>query len=721
MNDDLTRALDYIDPVTLDYTEWVQVGMALKKSGHTCDEWDAWSQRDLRRYHNGECERKWSTFEDERDYGTVGSGTVIYMAKRGGYRPALDMGDALDWGDTGTAVTGPDVTYADTTAIQDADDGPWEPCAMLRDYLSALFDEDEHVCIVVNSALYEDGKHHPKGGDWSRTAGELIEELSKPGATIDRVIGECDPEAGAWVCFNPLDGNGRGNANVTEFRYALVESDTLEMERQLPAIKELHLPCAAVVSSGGKSVHAIVRVDAANDREYRSRIEWLYDYCDRHGFKTDKQNKNASRLSRLPGVVRNGRRQLLLATDIGERDWVTWKAWAEESEDDLPEAVAGDWDEPIRLSPMLIGQTDNDCILRQGQKMIVVGDSKMGKSTTLIDLAEAICVGGDWLGMQCAKGPVFYVNLEIDREEFRDRRKRIWGERPESFEPESFEDVKANFVVWHMRGHATVLEELAPRLVRRVLGYGPPGTFKAVIIDPIYKVNGGDDNDAKAVARFTNTLDLIMDRCGCATIYAHHHPKGATGGRKSIDRMSGSGVYGRDADTVIDFSPLFVAEDTWAEFDHKPCYRAEVTCRSFGYRRPIDIIFVWPRFIRDHSGKLAGCKVLGEDPKGEARARGSDSTKAKSEADGWNKLLALNDAFDNYPHDVGPELVEFGPEFVETVRWGAFGVDKGVNANTITKWIDGTSDAKFSHLIREHFEFVGKGKAILRRVKVPEE
>jgi hypothetical protein len=265
------------------------------------------------------------------------------------------------------------------------------------------------------------------------------------------------------------------------------------------------------------------------------------------------------------------------------------------------------------------------------------------------------------------------------------------------------------------------MDELAPKLVRRVLSHGPAGTFRAIVIDPIYKVNGGDDNDAKAVAKFTNVLDLIIQACGCSVIYAHHHPKGATGGRKAIDRMSGSGVYGRDADTVIDFGELFVPEDIWAGFEHKPCYRAEVKCRSFGYRKPIDATFVWPRFLRDYDGKLSQCKIMGEDPGAEGRAKGAQATKDKARDAGWNRLLALNDAFDNYPTDDFPDAVEFDEDFVSSIRWGAFGIKDKPLFETVKGWVKGKSKAKFAPLVQDHFEILdARGKTYLRRIKEPE-
>lgn len=677
---DLLQAIDFIDPTRLDYAEWLSVGFGLHESGLPLEAWDSWSQRDPARYHEGECAAKW------RDFGNgvgehVGSGTIVEMAKRGGWvQPTAGPGEAIGWDDFGKAQ--PDPAWVDQEEAAESD----KPATtQLYEYLSALFDGDDHVGYVTDSRE-SGGRRVPTKGHWDRTADELMREL----ATTDdlgQVLGDWDPDVGAWIRFNPLDGKGCGNANVTEYRYALVESDALDYDRQLPMIRAMNLPCAAIVTSGNKSVHAIVRIDADDDYKlYRQRVERLYAYCRAHGFQPDTQNKNPSRLSRLPGATRGGRTQTLVSCGEGAASWDEWEAWVEEMEDDLPDDESGDWDEPIRLKPPLIGRTEDDCILRQGQKMIVVGDSKMGKSYTLIDLAEAICVGGEWLGMSCARGKVYYVNLEIDPEEFRWRQHKVWKERPESFEPETKEVVNRNFLRWNLRGNATTLDVLAPRLIRRVLSHGAPGTFKAIIIDPIYKVNGGDDNDARAVAKFTNMLDHIIMKCGCSVIYAHHHPKGATGGRKSIDRMSGSGVYGRDADTIFDLSPLFVPEETWAKYDHKPVYRAEVSCRSFGHRDPIDCLFDWPRFARDFAGEFKGLKVLGEDQAAErqelaaiAREEQAVVTReyairlmrdamAACAADGIDRNPTNAEVFAHMPKEVRSGAVKLGGKKVTLTR-----------------------------------------------------
>jgi RecA-family ATPase len=691
----LLDALAAIDPATLGYQEWVDVGMALHESGYSWTDWDSWSQRDHARYHAGECEHKWSGFGNGDD--RVKSGTIIHMAEmRGWHQPTSGLGDALDWSGMGMVTAGPDATMAESDWFDDSDTGEWEPCRQLADWLGALFDDDDYVCLTMHS--YNEGTDQepqwkPKGGDSSRTAGEIRRELLKSNATMDKVVGDWEEAAGAWACFNPLRGDAggkRSNANIIDYRYALVESDRLDLDKQLPAIRDLHLPCAAVVSSGGKSVHAIVKVDAKDKDEYKKRVEWLYGYCNRHGFDCDIQNKNPSRLTRIPGVTRGGRRQLLLATDIGESDWESWKKWAEESEDDLPDEVVGGIGTPARLKPMLIGLTDDDCILRQMAKMILVGDSKMGKSFTLIDLAEAICVGGDWLGMQCAQGKVYYINMELEQEEFRDRQNAVWNKRPESCEDGMIDLINANFIHMPMRGKASDLWDIKNLVIRRVLRYGPPGTFAAIIIDPIYKVNGGDDNDAKAVARFTNTLDSIIQECGCSVIYAHHHPKGATGNRRAIDRMSGSGVYGRDADTVVDFSPLFCPdEDLRKRWEYAPMFRAEIKCRSFGYRKPIDTVFVHPRFIRDTDGKLAHLKILGEDKTEEGRYSGGQTTQQRAKSDWDRKREAITDAYNRYPSELDrdDDCARDFSELYDIINWGAFGLGtKTFAEDTVRGW-----------------------------------
>ncbi len=655
---DLAEALDWVDPGRLSYQEWVDVGMALHESGLDVSLWDRWSRRDGARYRPGECERKWAGFgrtEGDR----VRSGTLAAMARRAGWMPE-GADAAFSWDDE-VSLSDRSPARPDPAWTQDEDPSRAAPTAgdaaaartsmaMLGRYLEALFDDGDYVAYSTESFCPEGSDRKvPTRGVYTRTAGELRQALAKWSAapdaecSMEAVVGDYDRSVGGWIRFNPFNGRGVRNEDVAEYRYALVESDELPYEKQLPMIREMHLPCAAVVTSGNKSVHAIVRVDAGTDFAlYRKRVEELYAYCRQCGFSPDGQNKNPSRLSRMPGLVRGGQLQALVDTGCGASSWDEWCAWRAENEDDLPDDVSGDWDDPIELAPALIGEGERG-ILRQGQKMVLAGPSKAGKSYALIDLAEAICCGGTWWGYPCAEGPVYYVNLEIADASFRDRQHRVWEDREECGQCGSgLEAIKRNFVRLDLRGHAADMERLAPRIVHRVLKRGPKGTFKAVIVDPIYKVNGGDENDAAAISRFTNQLDRLASECGCAVIYAHHHAKGSLGDRRSIDRMSGSGVFARDADAIVDMCQLYVPEGSAAEesLGGATAWRVTATLREFASPEPFDLVWRWPRFLPDASGTLRGLdedglavvQKINDKKRSHAKARREDIVEAMGRA-----------------------------------------------------------------------------------------
>lgn len=539
---EILQALDCLNPAALDYSQWAMVGMALKESGYPLQLWEDWSRRDAGRFHPGECARKWETFRGSAAPVTVAS--VFDLAYQHGYTGG---GHPLDWdGELAAdgALLSPGWVEAQEVTIPER----WDPADQLSRYLQALFEPSENVGYVTAS-WNKDGRWVPQnGGSWDRTAGELIEQLAGCKGDIGAVLGDYHPEAGAWIRFNPLDGCGCKNENVTEFRYALVECDTLELDEQNALIRELELPCAALVYSGKKSIHAVVRVDAANKAEYQKRVEYLYAVCRKNGLALDGQNKNPSRLSRMPGVLRGGQKQYLLDVNVGKSSFAEWKDWVEAAVDDLPdtESIADVWGELPPLAEPLIAD-----VLRQGHKMLLAGPSKAGKSFALIELCIAIAEGCRWLGrFACTQGRVLYINLELDRASCLHRFRDVYeamGAPPAHLR---------SIDIWNLRGASVPMDKLAPKLIRRAAKKG----YAAVVLDPIYKVITGDENSADQMAKFCNQFDLVCRELGCAVIYCHHHSKGLQGQKRSMDRASGSGVFARDPDAMLDLIELEVPD-----------------------------------------------------------------------------------------------------------------------------------------------------------------
>ena len=555
---EIKEALDFISPAALTYEEWLMVGMGLKEAGLPVAVWEQWSARDGGRYHKGECIKKWESFHGSSK--PVTQSSIFQLAYEHGWSGpagyALDWGDELTVGPQQPALVDPRWVEEQELHLPDT----WEPAQQLKRYLQALFEPDEYVAYVTESFMAAD-RRRPAKGCWDRTAGQLIEELDACGGDVGKVMGDCDPEIGAWICFNPVDGTGRKDANVTSYRYALVECDNMEPGKQLAAIHQMELPCAALVYSGGKSVHAIVRVNAPDYAEYRKRVDHLYAICQKNGLTLDQQNRNPSRLSRMPGILRAGQKQALLETNVGKSCWEDWCDWVEACTDDLPdtECLADDWDDLPPLADALISG-----VLRQGHKMLLAGPSKAGKSFALIELCIAIAEGKTWLGrFSCAQGRVLYINLELDRPSCLHRFKDVYtaiGLAPDNLR---------NIDIWNLRGASVPMDKLAPKLIRRA----GKKSYTAVILDPIYKVITGDENSADQMAKFCNQFDVVCRALDCAVIYCHHHSKGAQGGKRSMDRASGSGVFARDPDAMLDMTELTITDAIREQLHNKAACR----------------------------------------------------------------------------------------------------------------------------------------------------
>jgi hypothetical protein len=371
-------------------------------------------------------------------------------------------------------------------------------------------------------------------------------------------------------------------------------------------------------------------VDAPNYQEYRKRVEYLYGFLAKRDFKVDTANRNPSRLSRLPGVTRNGVIQTLVDTNIGRRNWDDWMDFAEGVNDELPKEKSS---REIRTKKEFLNPELIEGIVRLGHKMLISGSSKAGKSFLLLELAIALSEGRKWLGFKCKKSKVFYVNLEIDEKSCGNRIDEIHltiGEEPK------YED---DFVVWSLRGSAMPLDKLVPKIIRKVANKG----YDAIIIDPIYKVITGDENNASQMGAFTNLFDKIIKETGCTIIYSHHHSKGAQGFKRAMDRASGSGVFARDPDAQLDMIQLETDEDFMlqnADNPHATAWRLESSLREFPNFKPVNFWFEYPIHRVDDTGVLQKIYASG-DPKSNLEKSGKRKQTPESRRDDFDTAFDI--------------------------------------------------------------------------------
>lgn len=581
MKEDILEALDHIPVSSCNYTEWIEVGMALKHEGYDCSVWDNWSRNDDR-YHD-ECYKKWESFNGSSN--PVTGASIIKLAKeKGGYvsKRKANNSRVLAWDD-----------YVEDSEDPSIDYSKLKPTEQLRIFLKTLFKSGEYVGYVSNDVYFNDdhNRYEPTKGVFYRTLDEILTSLDRYPDDLGATIGDWKKAAGAWIRINPLDGKGASKKNVTRYSYCLIESDDLPIKEQEETFKRLNLPLATMVYSGGKSIHAIVKIDATNIQEYEERVQFCYDFLKNNGISIDAQNKDPNRLSRMPGVTRNGVVQTLLGVNLGYDSWKEWMESIGETTDFVLEDVGSLILNPPPLSPEIIYG-----LLRKGHKFLLSGASKSGKSYALIELAIAFSQGTEWFGFKCEKAKVCYINLEIDRPSAIDRFAII----TDALKIER--RIVNNIKLINLRGKAKPLNELVPELVKDLRD----SQIDVIIIDPIYKVITGDENNATEMAQFCNQFDILCDKLHTTVIYAHHHSKGTQGGKSAQDRASGSGVFARDPDAIMDIVELEVDDDfknKEADYD-APAWNVECVTREFKKPKDRKVWFKFPLHIVDTTGQL---------------------------------------------------------------------------------------------------------------------
>lgn len=201
---------------------------------------------------------------------------------------------------------------------------------MLRMLSPIAIPEDtrDHGRLLIDT-LYKRGEHilvfdrFASQGQYLHTAGtdDFFILADTPGVTARRgnhlpydgpegVWFLCAPVTGTWqpnpnkrdAAGNALPGR-RHTACCTRYPYLVLESDVLDPATWLRILVQLSAPIAAVYTSGGKSLHALIQINARTAEEFNLQAK-NYKKLARLG--ADPAAITAVRLTRLPGCYRRG-------------------------------------------------------------------------------------------------------------------------------------------------------------------------------------------------------------------------------------------------------------------------------------------------------------------------------------------------------------------------------------------------------------------------------
>lgn len=296
-------------------------------------------------------------------------------------------------------------------------------------------------------------------------------------------------------------------------------------------------------------------------------------------------------------------------------------------------------------------------ILKHGHKMLLTGDSKAGKSFLLEELAVSIAYGKPWLNFECVQGNVLYINTEIDPISCWKRFEDIG--RAMGITEEEKADCCRKLFLWTVEGCGETMEIFTAKILwylKKMWEGAHKLKFDAVIIDPIYPLVDGNENDNTDMKNFFRYISIISARTGASVIYSHHHSKGYAAGKRMIDRGSGSGTFARFPDCFLDVTKL---DDTDEMLEKRKdsnttAWRMEGVSRHFPNLKPVDFWFEYPIHRVDDTGILAKADLEGSNAANLAKSgkrKAGENRKERFEA-AFAMAMSIKSFEDGQPHKV---------------------------------------------------------------------
>ena len=404
------------------------------------------------------------------------------------------------------------------------------------DVLLNCFKDDDVVCITNEAGQTDEGKWFPASKGIFLTRAEWLTKFFGPDAPRKEYFKAT--EQGAWIRINPFTkGDLTGtDVAVSTYRHVLVEFDRKNRDEQIAIFQQSNLPISLLVESGGKSVHAWVKVDAVDKAQWEERRNAIYEYLTDH--EPDPQNKNPSRWSRLGGVLRGDKEQKIVAFNVGADDWDAFTAWRDGQ--DFPDEVDFATLENFDLSNDLNTLVGHGRWLQKSGTLLITAQSGIGKSSFTEQMMMSWGCGRELFGIPPRRPlRMGLFQSEGDIGDMAESFQGIFSSMRLTAAEKELCVSNLKFFIESSKMGKEFIDLVRKVIVRHKLD--------VVIIDPITAFVGDDINEGKAVNHWCRALlDPMLKETGCAAILVHHEgkpkAKEVTDGQTFSDLMySGTG------------------------------------------------------------------------------------------------------------------------------------------------------------------------------------
>jgi len=97
------------------------------------------------------------------------------------------------------------------------------------------------------------------------------------------------------------------------------------------------------------------------------------------------------------------------------------------------------------------------------------------------------------------------------------------------------------------------------------------------------------ENDTGDVGQLLNSIERLAVRTGAAVAFGAHFSKGNQAGKESIDRISGSGVFARDPDSIL----------VLTRHEEERAFTLDATLRNLPPVEPFVVRWQFPLMLRE--------------------------------------------------------------------------------------------------------------------------
>lgn len=213
-------------------------------------------------------------------------------------------------------------------------------------------------------------------------------------------------------------------------------------------------------------------------------------------------------------------------------------------------------------------------IFDRGDKLAIIGPSKLRKSFFQQQMMLSLAAGRDFLSMTTPqRRRVLYCQFEITKDHFHRRIRRM--ARAMAITPEDLGD---RFQIINARGLGISGAEGVQRIMHKAQVIEPD----LIAFDPLYKLATGAENATEDMKVILGAFDQMAEKTGAAIAYVHHDPKGAPGDRDIRDRGAGSNALGRDYDACITLTAHATESDAAI---------VDLLLRNYAPREPFTILW----------------------------------------------------------------------------------------------------------------------------------